>query len=467
MAAAIIKYSKRGMLFLFLLLCGAVYSYTACLYVYHPELYQPSHPAGDEPHYLIISQTLVKYHSLDVMQDYRNGDYLAFYPVHIDPHVAQSANGKLIPVHGIGGPILWVIPFALWGRIGAVLFMCFITVLIIYNIYQFLLTMGIRERYVLLVSLGYAIASPLYIYSHLTFIESIAALCCIYSFRKLFQQKLTLWEILISATLLGLLHWIHIRFALLEGVLFVLFACKLYTTYRWKKPGYFLALLLPVLLLFVSFEVYNYVYWGSWNPAINQVAMDNRPFLVTPYRGLLGIAFDQEYGLFLNFPIFFFLLAGILLSLQKKFAFYHFAILLVSAPYLLTVATLPDWTGGWCPPARFILALLPLYAFYLAYALDTLNTLLSTLLFLLAGSYGLAYNILSLQHSFNRKTGQNMALASIPVEQLKQNLTYYLPSLFAHQQKVLFERWIGVYLAVTLLLLFVKFLDVFVKKMHI
>jgi len=54
---------------------------------------------GDEPHYLIISQTLLKYHSLDVMQDYRHRDYLQFYDKPLVPHVTHNAYGQLLPLH--------------------------------------------------------------------------------------------------------------------------------------------------------------------------------------------------------------------------------------------------------------------------------------------------------------------------------------------------------------------------------
>ena len=118
------------LLSLCLLLCGLYFSGIAFWYAKAPHS-----PSGDEPHYLIISQTLVNYHSLNVMQDYLNGDYHVFYPQNITPHVIAGASGRLLPIHGIGGPVLWVLPFALAGWLGAVLFMSALTLLIVWNIY--------------------------------------------------------------------------------------------------------------------------------------------------------------------------------------------------------------------------------------------------------------------------------------------------------------------------------------------
>lgn len=76
------------------LICGSVYILVALLYVQ-----SGTYAMGDEPHYLIISQTLLKYHSLDVMQDYRHRDYLQFYDKPLVPHVTHNAYGQLLPLH--------------------------------------------------------------------------------------------------------------------------------------------------------------------------------------------------------------------------------------------------------------------------------------------------------------------------------------------------------------------------------
>ena len=39
----------------------------------------PSVPEGDEPHYLIITQSLLKDHDLQIENNHRNGDYRAYY----------------------------------------------------------------------------------------------------------------------------------------------------------------------------------------------------------------------------------------------------------------------------------------------------------------------------------------------------------------------------------------------------
>src|SRR5690349_21194787 len=92
-------------------------------------------PAGDEPHYLIISEALARYHSLDVQRVYDNRDYAGFFPLPIDPHTAPGPSGRSLPLHSIGGPVLWLVPFVLWGRAGVLAFMVGVSSLVVANVY--------------------------------------------------------------------------------------------------------------------------------------------------------------------------------------------------------------------------------------------------------------------------------------------------------------------------------------------
>ena len=430
-----------------------------------------SRPLGDEPHYLVISQTLLKYHSLDVTLDYNHRDYYAFYPVYIGPHLSRNVYGQLLPLHNIGGPVLWLIPFALFGRLGAMWFMSLVSVLIIVNIYQLLLTMNIRPRYAFLVSLGYAIASPLYIYSHLNFVDPIGALLCIYVFRKVLQETVSVSDVFISSVCLGILPWVHIRFALLEMILFFALLYKVYQQNKLKHLKYYLWYLLPVTILFVLLEVYSYKVWGSLNPAINELndtGGPNKPFAVLPFAGLLGVSFDQNFGLLVNFPLFIFLLIGVVLALKKKFLAHNLLILAVSIPYIILFTTFRSWSGGWGPPARFLVVLLPLWAFYLAYALEQINNILSKLVFGGTVAYGFIYSLLSIKDSYNGiNTGQgNRTLVYLQtlLHMHRHRLTAYLPSMFLPHQTRLFVAWIGLFVGLSVLLIYSNRLQVKIKS---
>jgi hypothetical protein len=429
-----------------------------------------SHPYGDEPHYLVVSQTLLKYHSLDVTLDYAHRDYYAFYPVHLDPHLSRNVSGQLLPLHNIGGPVLWLIPFALFGRLGAMWFMSLVSVLIILNIYKLLLTMHIRHSYAFMVSLAYAIASPLYIYSHLNFIEPIGALLCIYVFRKVLQETVSVSDVFLSSVCLGILPWLHFRFALLEVILFFALLFKIYQQNKYKNWKYYLWYLLPVMALFVFMEVYSYKVWGSLNPALNELndtGAPDKPFVALPFAGLLGIFFDQDFGLLVNFPLFIFLFVGVVLSLKKKFLAYNLLILAVSIPYILLFTTFRYWSGGASPPPRFLIVLLPLWVFYLAYALEQINSSLSKLVFGGTVAYGFIYSLLSIKDSYNGfNTGagnRTLMYLQTLLHMHSHRLTAYFPSM-SYPNPKLFVAWIGFFVGLSVLLIFSNSLQVKLKS---
>ena len=430
--------------------CGLLFLLTAVIYVGFGLL-----PSGDEPHYLIISQTILKYHSLDVMRDYSKGDYHTFYFPTLMPQVTRNARGQLLAMHDIGAPILWLLPYLLLGRLGAVLFISAISVLLVVNIYKMLLTMGIGEKYAFFVSLAYGVASPIYLYAHLTFVEPIGALVSIYVLRKVFQKELRASEIVMSSILLGILPWTHIRFTVIEIPLFFLLLYRLYRDNRLQRIKLYLFYLIPVTVLFLLLEVYNYKVWGTLNSAIDQVNNNNVPLVRNPLPGMLGIFFDQEYGILLNFPMFLFLIVGVILTVKRRFAFYTFSVLVVSLPYILAFSTLRHWSGGWCPPARFLMTLLPLYAFYIAYALEKADSKFARRWLIFSFIYGFVYNVLSIlpvQNGFNGESGRNHTLIYLQI--FGHYLTDLFPSFFLPNQSSLIALWVLIFFALACLVLY-------------
>lgn len=412
-------------------------------------------PSGDEPHFLIISQTLLKYHSLNVMADYAHGDYHSFYPLEIDAHVTKNAWGQLLPVHSIGGPILWLLPFWLLGRPGADCFISALCVLTVLNIYQCLCLLRIRAELAFWVSLLYVCASPLFIYAHMSFIEPIGSFICIFVFRKLLELDDPVYHtrvrstVLLCSSLLALLPWVHIRMTSLVAILWALWLYRIYTNWHWQRWVLYIWATLPLCISALLLEVYSVIIWGSWNPAANQIYSGSKPFEVLPFKGMLGILFDRNFGLLVCFPLCFLLVGGIILAWRRQWRFYNVSILLLTVPYIIEFTSFRHWSGGWSPPARFMLVLLPLYAFYFAYTLQHLRAWLASAIIVLALIGGSTYNVLTLltpYHGFNDEGRANRALT--PLILGGRPLSSYLPSLTVIKWPLLLA-WIGIYSLVT------------------
>ncbi|HEX7736119.1 MAG TPA: hypothetical protein VF458_14800 [Ktedonobacteraceae bacterium] len=391
-APAAQKSAGRLHVFLLLLLSGLALFVCTYISAWHDG------PTGDEPHYLVISQTLWLYHSLDVTLDYSHNDYKVFYRGPLGPlqHTSLNKWGQLLPLHSIGVPVLWVIPFALAGKLGTLMFMSLISVLIVLACYSLLISLGIQRNYAFLTSLGLALASPVWVFSHRNFVEPVAALFCIYIVQVIFKKRLRAWDLIGASLALGILPWVHIRFAQLEIVLACFLVLRVFQDYRLRRLSPYLAAILPVAAMFLAFEAYNYFVWGSLNPAVNQANSGEVPFDVAPWRGLYGLFFDQEYGLLTNFPIFLFLLGGLVLSFKKRFLRFNLLVLFLAVPYIITIAAFHNWDGAISPPARFLMVLVPVFSFYLALALQSARSWIINVIFIIFMGVSMLYEGVSM-----------------------------------------------------------------------
>src|SRR4029453_3589139 len=76
---------------------------------------------GDEPHYLIVAQSLRSDGDLDVANNYARGDSGLFGGSELQPeqHARMSRLGTLLPVHDIGVPVVLLPAFIVATRLAA------------------------------------------------------------------------------------------------------------------------------------------------------------------------------------------------------------------------------------------------------------------------------------------------------------------------------------------------------------
>lgn len=79
----------------------------------------PQHPEGDEPHYLVITQSILEDHDLKIENNHRQRDYLAYVSRTIKPDfLKRGTDGQIYSIHAPGLPLLVAPAFAVLGYRG-------------------------------------------------------------------------------------------------------------------------------------------------------------------------------------------------------------------------------------------------------------------------------------------------------------------------------------------------------------
>jgi len=409
-------------------------------------------PSGDEPHYLIISQAIEKYGSLEVQRIYDNRDYSVFYPRWIEPHTSPGPSGLPLPLHSIGGPVLWLIPFLLWGRAGAVAFMVVVSLLIVANVYWLCRELEVGRWTAFAVGFAFGAGSPVLTYSSMTFVEPIGALVCVYVLRVLHQGRLRTRHLMLVSASLGALPWVHSRFLLFPVVFLTFLLIRLGREEGWRARR-LLCATGPAALLFLGFEAYNLAVWHTLDVAPNQMNVGALPFQNDPLPALAGIVLDQEVGFLANFPIFLLVLPGVLFAVSRRWAWLHVHVLAAVGPYTLMICSFPAWDGAWSPPARFMAVVLPMLAGYVAVALQRAPAVFVSALGCVAVVYAGVMTTLAVftpDGGFSAQRGQSAALASLQAL-TSMDLTRFVPSVAVDGQRVLFVGWTAAAIGIAVL----------------
>lgn len=343
-------------------------------------------PWGDEPHYLVMSIALSKYHTFDLTRVYANKDYHSFYPGNLDAHVYTATDGTLIPLHNFGAPLLWALPYGLWGRGGVAALMVVVSVLIVVNVYHLQRELGIVRPYAALVTALFAIGSPVYMYASMQFVEPLGALMVIFAVRAVLRPEPSAVRVAVASAGLGYLPWVHGRFIVFTVLLGGMLVARVGRA-RWTA---YLPALLPMLALLAALELFNSIRYGSFSPAPGNANYGDGLFQIPPQQGLAGLLFDRQYGLLGHFPLLFLAGPGLLLTLRRGPLRRHVVLLASIAPYLLAVSTFRSWWAGWSPPGRLLAVVAPLLAYYVAVTLQRLHSRTVTTLAALTALAGFA-----------------------------------------------------------------------------
>lgn len=378
---------KKISIFIFCLLL-LVYNLISLGIIFSPQPF-----TGDEPHYLLLTTSLLHDKDTNLTNNILQKDYLEFYPGELRPHTYPGRKkDSSYSRHALGLPFLLLPSFAIGEKLSqkitdpsrkrTIIIWCsrfpmtVISALLISGFFLFAIKIFGQKIQILWLTLFWGLSPPFIFYSHLIYPEIPIALFLLICWGLLIIKKpadLSLTIIFICSSLLSLYPWLGIKYLPLTTLGFLLWGRKTFLfikEHRSKIVSALFNFLTPFLLSGTLLCLYMWKIYGSISPisfyrGISSGGNLEHFFHLSILNSLrcgLGYFLDQRAGLIPYNPLFFFSLAGalILFCWRPKFT------LLLSSPALLywSFTSLAFYWGGYCPPGRTLLPLIWIFWLY-------------------------------------------------------------------------------------------------------
>ncbi len=386
-------------------------------------------PDGDEPYNLLITHSLAYDGDADLANNYAAGDWRRFMnrPIAPQPGDPIGPHGERYSRHNALLPLALAPAYRLAGKTGAQVTMALMTAALAWLTLRLGRHYARRRPGEVLVAYGWlAFAPPLPLYSYQLWVEVPAALLTVLALDAILslraqpspappdvsttlaaasaadapgvldapdataalaacripgapisgspgaaarglppaarRAQLALW--LAAGVPLLLLPLLKIRFILIAAPLLVLAGWQAARQRHLRRRVAVLALLL--LALVGGILLYNQRLFSNPLKIHELGEIDPHRHAALDYLdGSLGLFYDAAFGLFGFAPLWLLAVPALaLLAWRRQALPVHLAVL--TLPYLLIVVPRDEWYGGWSPPFRYALIMLPLLALAVA-----------------------------------------------------------------------------------------------------
>jgi len=321
-------------------------------------------PNGDEPYYLLLAHSIVHDLDFDLADEYRDEAWRAFSERPIEPQPGDPTGpaGEIWSRHEPALPILLAPAYALAGRLGAVVVMIGLSALAAGLLVRAALRLpGVGPRGAVAAWALFAFLPPLPLYSQQIWVEVPALLLLLLAVDARLRlrgapSRARLGDWLQLIVPLALLPLLKLRLLAIAAPFALLALAGIRRQRRLQ-----IALVAGFALAVAAILVSNQLVFG--NPlkmhSVDDLAIASIP-LERFLRGGVGLWFDLAFGLIAWAPLWLLALpalARIVVRLEPL-ALEIAAV----APYLLLTASRREWYGGFSPPFRYGLVVLPILA---------------------------------------------------------------------------------------------------------
>lgn len=312
---------------------------------------------GDEPFYLLVTESIIGDFDLDLANQYKTLGRSATGRPDLVPQLGDptGAGGEQYSRHEPFLPLLMVPGYLIARLHGAIAVIVLFGILLVRSTVRWMEDEGISEGAMRAVFPFFAFGPPLLFYATRIWPEVPAAFCYVEALRGVRERRVQRW----LPAIFGLVM-LKLRFVLVAiGLLAVLFRGAA----RRSTILLILAIVaIPMLIAYLVTGSPTNVH--SWREIVPGMPFDYA-------RGFFGLLADGMSGIAFRAP--FYLLGLFALvrwrSMPRGFRDGILAALL----YVLYLLPRMEWYGGWAPPLRYIVFLMPVLALGAAAAWDHLS----------------------------------------------------------------------------------------------
>jgi hypothetical protein len=323
-------------------------------------------PGGDEPHYLVITQSLLADHDLQIENNHTRGDYSRYFRGSLRPdYLRRGLNGQIYSVHAPGLPAIVLPAFAMGGYRGVVYFLSGIAAIGGAALWLTAFRLGGSVGAAWFAWASWMLTVPFFFQSFAVYPDGLGATLVLWGATRLVDLNRTgetppydggarRW--LAVGVALALLPWLHTRFAIVAAALGAILVARLSASRHARRD---LAALLAVpAVSAVAWFAYFRVIYGTFNPAAPYGGA-TQSSVANIATGLPALFLDQQFGILPNAPVYGFSVVA-LFAMAREHRRLALELLVVVVAYLLSASAFYMWWGGSAAPARFAVPVLPL-----------------------------------------------------------------------------------------------------------
>jgi hypothetical protein len=434
-------------------------------------------PAGDEPHYLVMAQSLWRDGDLKIENNHARGDYKEYFAPELEPHfVTRGADQEIYSIHPVGLPFLLAPVYAMGGYPAVVATMVLMAAAALALVWTMVATSTRERAPAVFAWASIAATAPFLFNSYTVYPEIAAALAVAVAYVRLAGPAGRPWP---SWLLVGLmaatLPWLSTKYSPMSAAVVLVALARVVlpgmagasSPAAWvrgaltgRAAGPALAILVPYLLSLAGWFAFFEAIWGSPWPqapygALVQTQVGNLVF------GAPGLLVDQEYGLLPYAPVYLLAAAGLLQMWRSggEDARRAVEILCIGGVLLATVGAFRIWWGGTAAPGRPIASALPLLMLPIAVAYQSArrgSAARAASQLLLWSSIGIAGVMLFAQNGFLILNGRDGTSSLLEFLSPQWALWTAAPSFILHEPPTALARtavWIAIACGATFLLM--------------